>query len=227
MNSSIALLIFALFAFVLVCVEPLVSRRTDKLGAYLQHPTVNLSARALTLLGIPLIALLVGALPRNLAALGSDIVSADLLFGFTRAQWLNGAGVTVAIAAFTVFILRASGAVAIHKDTSKTLDATLNAIFAQAHWQLLRAAVMIWLPDLRIAVVVGAIVVVVEWLARHTFKPTLRAFTSHLGDIAQYLVSMFLFLETQNIWLMIGAHLAIMVFSRWRYALRQTATKGT
>jgi hypothetical protein len=122
----------------------------------------------------------------------------------------------VAVVAFTVFILLASGAVAVHKDSRTMLDTALNAIFAQAHWQLLRAAVMIWLPDLRIAVVVGAALVVIEWLARHAFKPTLRAFTSHLGDIAQYLVSMFLFLETQNIWLMIGAHLAIMVFANYK-----------
>jgi hypothetical protein len=180
----------------------------------------------LFMVGIPFITLISGAASLDLLALGTDLADPNALAGFTVANWVRGIGITAVVVITILLILWVGGRSSPHGAVWRVGPLALrDALYREVHWTFYRAAPALLLNDLYWGCVIGALLVMLEW-ATHPDTPTwLRSVEGRqymTVQIATLLSSCFLYLATQNLWLMILANLLIQVLgSRVLSAQRQ------
>jgi hypothetical protein len=167
----------------------------------------------ITLVGIPFAALISGAAGLDLMALGADIAIPDQLIGFTFVNWVRGIGVMAVVVLGILVVLWLGGRAAPPGEPWRFgVLALREAIYNEMHWTFYRAAPALWLGDPYWGVVAGAVLVALEWImhpeARSWFN-TVEGRQYFTVRMACLVSSAFLYLSTQNLWLMIVADLLI------------------
>jgi hypothetical protein len=167
----------------------------------------------LVMVGIPFFALITGAVGVNGMALGADLTDPSALAGFTFANWVRWVDSVFVLVALVLVILWL-GARSAPRGQAWALgwQAVRDALYNEVHWTFYRAAPALFLSDPYWGVVIGALLVFVEWYAF-----PISEIPPHTVEGRQYLtlllaclfVSCFLYLATHNLWLMIIADLVI------------------
>ncbi|MCL5997956.1 MAG: hypothetical protein M1546_18170 [Chloroflexi bacterium] len=201
--------------------------------SFMETSTTGLLVREVALfaftVGIPFITLISGAAGLDLMALGADLASPDAIFGFTFVNWVRGIGVAAVIVTLILLVLWVSGRISPSGENWHIgLVAARNAFYDEAHWTFYRTAPALWLNDPYWGTVIGAALILLEWIT-HPEAPTW--FQSVEGR--QYLVvrtacllsSAFLYLTTQNLWLMIATNLVIQIAGSRLLGNSQSATR--
>jgi hypothetical protein len=165
------------------------------------------------MVGIPFFALITGAVGMNGMALGADLTDPSALAGFTFANWVRGVGtvfVVIAVVLLTLWL----GARSAPRGQAWELGglAVRDALYNEVHWTFYRAAPALLLADPYWGVVIGAVLVLVEWFAFPIpeIPPNTVEGRQYLTlRLACLFVSCFLYLATRNLWLLIVADLVI------------------
>jgi hypothetical protein len=156
--------------------------------------------------------------------LGASRMDGRHIAGFTPDEWLRGAGIAAATAAFVLMALRLSS----RGDASGALQhegvfiAIRNAFYEQAHWAFYRAPFILLINDAALGVIAGTGFIALEWLA-HTFiqRGDKRSHARWWVMVCCLLAGAMLFLLTQNLWLMIAADLVIRIGSERMMVARE------
>jgi hypothetical protein len=228
MNAEVQLLLWVLAVFAVGCIGLALAKRASRGRGSLWDTAIGgITAEVLLFafyIGLPFIAVIVGALSLDLMGLGASWTDGQHIAGFTVDEWTRGAVIAAAVAAFVLMTLRLSS----KGDASGALQhegafvAIRNALYEQVHWAFYRAPFILLMNDAALGVVAGTGFIALEWLA-HAF-----IHRSHMRSPARWwmmvccaLAGGLLFLLTQNLWLMIAADLVIRIGSE-RMMARET-----
>ncbi|MCL4504426.1 MAG: hypothetical protein M1434_14485 [Chloroflexi bacterium] len=185
----------------------------------------------LFMVGIPFVALISGATGVDLMALGTDLANPDHVAGFTFANWVRGFGVVVVAVTGIVLLLRIIGKTSPRgKPWATGAQAIRDAVYNEAHWVFYRNAPALLLNDPYWGVVIGTAAVLIEWFAHPLGGGWLHSIESRqrlVLRLACLLCSAFLYLATQNLWLMILADLSIQVFGSRVLSMGNVAGQDT
>ena len=189
-------------------------------------PIVREAALFAFMAGIPFVALITGAARIDLMALGADLSNPNPIGGFTFANWARAAGIGVVICACVLTVLVIAARASNAENTKPAgLLAIRDAIYDEVHWTFYRAAPALLLNDVYAGVMIGAGLILVEWLARPG-KHFADSFTGNrpalVLRLACLLASAFLYLATQNLYVMIVVHCVVMLAGS--RLMRQTTT---
>jgi hypothetical protein len=165
------------------------------------------------MVGIPFVALILGAVDVHVMGLGADLMDPDALAGFTFANWMRGVGMAFCVVAVLLLTLWLGARAAPHgQPWQPGWLAVRDALYNEVHWAFYRAAPALLLMDAYWGVVIGAVLVLAEWFISPAFEVPPRSvegrqyLTLRLGCL---FASGFLYLATHNLWLMIVADLVI------------------
>lgn len=178
-------------------------------------PVVRDIALFVFMVGIPFVALLTGIARVDLMALGVDLANPDQVAGFTFVNWMRAFGIGAFVAACALFVLwlGARSAPAVFAPASVLIEIR-DAIYDEVHWTFYRVAPALLLNDVYAGVIIGAVLILVEWLARPG-KHFADSFTGNrqalVLRLACLLASAFLYLATQNLYVMIVVHCVVML----------------
>jgi hypothetical protein len=165
------------------------------------------------MLAIPFVALISGAVRLDVMALGADLAQLGAVAGFTFEHWMFGFGTLALVVAGILVVLWLAG-----RGTPRAQPwrigpiALRDALYHEVHWTFYRAAPALWLNDAYWGAVIGFLLVMIEWAAHPDSVELLKTIEGR-----QYLAlrfacligSAFLYLTTQNLWLMILANLLV------------------
>jgi hypothetical protein len=221
MDAKLELLLWTLISLLcgILVVNAAYRAQGGRLIEMLESSTAGMLVRELALfafmVGIPFLTLISGASGLDLMALGTDIASPDAVLGFTFANWVRGIGTTAAVVTGTLLVLWL-GRRASPRGTAWHISplAFRDALYNEVHWTFYRAGPALWLNDLYWGTVIGAGLVVLEWLAHpeaHVWFESVEGRQSLAIRLACLLSSSFLYLATQNLWLMMLANVLIQI----------------
>lgn len=176
-------------------------------------PIVNEVALFIFMVGIPFAGLITGAVRVDLMALGADLSNPNHLAGFTFANWVREIGVGIAVCMTVLLVIglsaRSFGACPLKCANLITLR---DALYDEMHWSFYRAAPALLFNDVYSGVIIGVILVFLEL----AISPGRKFANAHDGNrhqltlrLACLLTSGFLYLATQNLYVMIAVHLAV------------------
>lgn len=170
-------------------------------------------------IGLPFLALIVGALSVDLLGLGAIAVDGGtMLAGFTPRDWMRSSIAAGLATGFVLAVLwmtgRAAGLYsAPATDRPNSLLILRDAAYAEVHWAFYRAPFVLLLQDAYWGTAAGFALIAIEWvLMRWLRRAPLHSDRPHTLTMACCaLTSGLLYLAARNLWLMIAAHAAI----RW------------
>jgi len=201
----------------IVVVNAVYRVRQGQLIDYVDSSTPGILLREvglfIVMIGIPFITLISGAAGLDLLALGADLSAPNPIAGFAFANWARGIGVTAIVIACALLVLWVGNRSAPRGETWRIGWIGLrDAFYNEVHWTFYRAAPALWLGDAYWGVIVGTLLVLIEWFTH----PTASAWTVDVAGrqwlavrLASLICSAFLYLATQNLWLMMAANLII------------------
>ena len=167
------------------------------------------------MVGIPFLALIIGAAGRNVMALGADLTDPNALAGFTFPNWVRGVGTVCAVVAVVLLTLWLGARAAPRgQPWSMGWMGVRDAIYNEVHWTFYRAAPALLLADPYWGVVIGVGLVLGEWFISSAteMSPTTAEGRQYLTlRLACLFASSFLYLATYNLWLMIVADALILL----------------
>jgi hypothetical protein len=165
------------------------------------------------MVGIPFVALITGASGLDLMALGADLAKPGHIAGFTFADWVRGAGVAAVVIICILVILWLGSRAAPHGQRWNIgLLGVRDALYDEVHWTFLRAAPFLLFGDPYWGVLIGALLVLLEWVTHPDAGEWLKSIEGRqylTVRLACLFASGFLYLATRNLWLMIVANLVI------------------
>ncbi len=159
-------------------------------------------------IGLPFLALIAGSISLDLLGLGTDWSRGDHLAGFTLPQWFTGLAGAAGAVAFVLIAL--AGAKAPRTTTgydSSGFTWLRDAIYDEAHWVLYRSPFVLLFDDLFFGALAGLALVGLEWIIRQRIAPRESDRNERMLTLLCALTSALLYITTQNLWLMIGAHI--------------------
>ena len=219
MDVKVELLIWTGLSLLLgiVAVNAAYRAQSGRFIQYVEETTTGALLRELALfafmVGVPFLALIAGSSGVDLMALGKDLTGPDNILGFPFADWVRGIGQTALVVACVLAVLWLAGRVAPGTHAwGIGLLGVRDAFYHEVHWTFYRAAPALWTGDLYWGVVIGMIPVVLEWITHPDvsfWSATVEGRQVLAVRLACALTSGFLFLATQNLWLMILANLVI------------------
>ncbi len=86
-----------------------------------------------------------------------------------------------------------------------------DAIYNEAHWALYRSPFLLLISDRFFGVLAGLALVGLEWVIRQYIAPRDGDRSERMLTLLCALTSALLYITTQNLWLMIGAHFVVRV----------------
>jgi hypothetical protein len=165
------------------------------------------------MVGIPFVALISGASGLDLMALSADINEPANIAGFTFTNWLRGIGISAAVIVSVLAVLWIGNRRAPRGEEWQIGWIGLrDAAYNEVHWTFYRAAPALWLGDTYWGVIIGTLLVVLEWVTHPQYPSVLRDIAGRQWlavRLACLMCSGFLYLATQNLWLMIATNLVI------------------
>ena len=173
-----------------------------------QHPYLSNTWRTLFNLVIkiilPFTPFALGIISRDVMGLGQNISAPDFWAGFALGRWLMGIELTIGlciVATATLWIMTPSALR--HAVLNNTPQQWPHAIYDEVHWLFYRAVPVLILNDLFYGSLIGSGLIWLELLIRNNNRAPAAATNIYL------LVSTTLYFITQNIWLMLIAHLVL------------------
>jgi hypothetical protein len=164
-------------------------------------------------IGIPFVAMLLGVVSFDLLGLGKLSSSVDHVAGFTLDEWLRGTGGLLGAVALVWVVMRQSrSAITVSSESPSGYSLVRNAMCDEAHWMFYRAPATLFLSDAFLGASIGFALVVFEWLLNPRFIPTNFARPNRWSLLIRLMCAITsgaLYLGTQNLWLMIAAHIVI------------------
>lgn len=169
-----------------------------------QHPYLSNTWRTLFNLVIkiilPFTPFALGIISRDVMGLGQNISAPDFWAGFALSRWFMGIKLTLLLMMVSLAALWALRPSAIKSGTARPCH---HAIYDEVHWLFYRAVPVLVLNDLFYGNLIGSGLIWLELLMRNNNRAP--AITTNL----YLLVSTTLYFVTQNIWLMLAAHLML------------------
>ena len=219
MNAQIELLAWLLISLLLgiVAVNVIYRREGGRWLLMAEESTLWALAREagyfMLMVGIPFIALITGAVGVDLMALGGDLATPGRIFGFTFADWVRGTGVAAAAVLSVLAVLWFGARTAPQAEHWHIGPLALrDAFYNEVHWTFYRAAPALFLGDPYWGVLIGGLLVMIEWAAHPDASEGLKSIEGRqymILRLACLFCSGFLYLATHNLWLMIVANLVI------------------
>ena len=181
--------------------------------------------RLIYFIGVPYAALLMGSIAS--IDMGLTGMSGSIL-GWSPADWLRGLSTALTLGVIVLLpiglasrqIARAGQPLGV--DDRSGGGRIVDTLYAEIHWAFYRAAPLILLSDVYLAVLFGVLLVGVEWivvLIRNGFDLTLEERQSWLRRGVLLAASAALFALTRNVWLAIVFHGALELL--WHVWLRR------
>ena len=165
------------------------------------------------MVGIPFVALISGAAGLDLMALGADLANPGHIAGYTFADWVRGAGVAAVVIICTLAVLWLGNRTAPHGEAwSIGPLAVRDALYNEVHWTFYRATPFLLLGDAYWGVMVGAMLVLLEWVTHPDASEWLKSIAGRQYialRLACLFSSGFLYLAIHNLWLMIVVNLVL------------------
>jgi hypothetical protein len=202
----------------------------ERLRDHPSNPWMEEAVRFIYYLGIPFMAAVNGLLRADLLGVsGTDWVDGKSAQGFLWEDWARGLGwATLAILAMVGIwfvgrlVSRNAGLMPATQATPHPLwQRLLGVLYDQIHWAFYRSGPILWLGDLYWGTFAGFALAALEaglnpalWWALKSPEtagpPLLR--------LASAWISALLFLATQNLWLTLATHLALVGLLGWKEA---------
>ena len=195
-------------------------------------------------IGFPFVAVIVGVLGLDVMALGNAQPSA--LLGFAALEWVRGVGIAIGIVLFVVLVLWLMTCripmrrvpmrrVETQSESTKIVPlatwstALRDAAYAEVHWTFYRSAGALWFGDLYAGAVLGCVLIGLEWAVQPGFRAQIQSAEMRPQLVLKLIcliVSSGLYLGTQNLWLMMAAHILILMVGS-RFLNAQTGATQT
>jgi hypothetical protein len=181
--------------------------------------------RLVYFIGVPYAALLTG----SMASIDMGLTGAGgSILGWSPAEWLRGLSTALMLGAIALIpigvasrqIARAGRPLGTDDRSAGTV--IIEAIYAEIHWTFYRAAPLILLGEVYVAVLFGVLLVGVEWivvLIRNGLSPSPEERQTWLRRGVLLALSAALFALTRNVWLAIGLHATLELL--WKVWLRR------
>lgn len=197
----------------------------SRLRATLAGRLLEQFLRLLYFIGLPYAALLTG----SIASIDLGLTGAGgSILGWSPAEWLRGLSQAFTLGVIMLLpIGMASRQIAragrpLGADDRSAGTVVVDAVYAQIHWAFYRAAPLILLGEVYAAVLVGLLLVGVEWLValmRNGLSPSPQERQKWLRRGVLLASSAVMFVLTKNVWLALGLQLALELL--WKVWLRR------
>ncbi len=221
MEARVELLIWTALSLLLGVVAVNAAHRAQggRLIQFAEETTAGALLREVGLfafmVGLPFGALISGASGLDLMALGKALTAPNNILGFTFVDWVRGVGQSSLVVLCVLVVLWLAGRVApASRPWGIGVMGVRDAFYHEVHWTFYRAAPALWLGDFYWGVVIGMIPLLLEWITHPDMSfwlATVEGRQVLAVRLACALTSGFLYLATQNLWLMIAANLVIQV----------------
>ena len=217
---TLASMTVAVLSILFVGAAQLERLRASTAGRFLEQ-----FLRLIYFLGLPYAALLTG----SIASIDMGLTGAGgSILGWSPAEWLHGLSTTLTLSVIVFLpiglasrqIARAGQPLGV--DDRSAGGVIVESIYAEIHWAFYRAAPLILLTDVYVAVLFGIFLVGVEWivvLIRNGLSPSPEERQRWLRRGALLALSAALFALTRNVWLAMAAHSVLELL--WKVWLRR------